>query len=320
MAESKSRIGAPRASKKNGKVYHVVQLTEGRPRELRANAFDGDVKMLKPDGATGDVTPPRVSGQYFVVDGHVVKIEDKQGHGYSAIDARKILGIDFEQIAIVPPQDGIEIALIDKMHSFLKVARRKGERGNELADAILEESTDILDKLPASGSTMTADEARVLVESGAFTADELEETEKEVAAGAVEDTVAKTKIAALRETLNTDEVAEILGIDPSRVRHRQGAGLLYSFPVAGNRRRYPSWQFDPEQQEPIPGLKDVIAAIPKTMHHVSVQGFMTSPKDGLRFSDAPGEGKSSWVSPVNWLRQGGDPQSVVGLLRNRHIS
>jgi hypothetical protein len=57
------------------------------------------------------------------------------------------------------------------------------------------------------------------------------------------------------------QVAEDLGVDPSRIRHRVADGALYAVRI-GRRLLLPAWQFN--EGFPLPSLAAVMAALPST--------------------------------------------------------
>jgi hypothetical protein len=102
------------------------------------------------------------------------------------------------------------------------------------------------------------------------------------------------------------QIAERLGLDPSRISHMTAAGALFAYPRAPGRLVYPDWQL--HDGSLLPHLKAVLAAIPSGSHPFAVRRFMTVPDDELLLADHP-------VSPRDWLIGGGNPAPVVALAR-----
>jgi hypothetical protein len=217
-----------------------------------------------------------------------------------------------EAAAAEAPDHQEEVA---KSLSDLILAAHSQGRDNEIVVVMLKESTDLLTKeRQPRGGGLTDEQARYLVESGAFTADELAQTEREVAAGALAEEERKTRLGALARTLSAGEVASKLGIDASRVRHRQAKGLLFGFRVAG-KRRYPTWQFTEGDAQPLPRLATVIEAFPHDWHPAGIEAFMTTPKSSLRApSLSMSEDTPERLTPAEWLESGGDPDAIVRIL------
>lgn len=110
---------------------------------------------------------------------------------------------------------------------------------------------------------------------------------------------------AVLTSLSVEEAATLLGISPSRVRHRVSEHSLYGFKT-GNRLRLPAWQFDGDG--PLPGMRTVLASLPDELHPLEIAGFMDNPAGGLDVADRS-------LSPRAWLISAGDPAVVAGLAR-----
>lgn len=110
----------------------------------------------------------------------------------------------------------------------------------------------------------------------------------------------------VEDTLNVDQVADLLGVSTSRVRHRISDGSLYCFPSEGRgvARRIPAWQF--EQGDAIPHLAHVLAGLPDDFSPVEVRDFAVNAK-----VDHPTRGTQ--VPLLQWLLDGGDPAPAVEL-------
>ncbi len=102
------------------------------------------------------------------------------------------------------------------------------------------------------------------------------------------------------------EVASALHVSRARVRQRAVERTLYAVRV-DNEWRFPRWQFD-EEGQPLPGIAAVVSALPGELHPVAVWRFMSEPSPDLEVLDEP-------VSPLQWLRAGGDPAPVAGVAR-----
>lgn len=112
----------------------------------------------------------------------------------------------------------------------------------------------------------------------------------------------------LADAVSVREVAAALGVDASRIRHRIGAGALYTLPAGrGRARLIPTFQLD-DAGRPLPGLAGVLGALPTDLHPLEVAGFFTTPRPDLTVG-----GKA--LSPREWLAAGGEPAAVVALAR-----
>lgn len=105
----------------------------------------------------------------------------------------------------------------------------------------------------------------------------------------------------LADTLTRDEIAELLGIVPTRVSHRVRDGHLYAVRRDG-KPRFPRWQVRDGAE--LPGLRTLVPVLEKAgLDPVSVATFMAAPSDEL---DAH--------APADFLAAGGDPERVAELL------
>lgn len=125
--------------------------------------------------------------------------------------------------------------------------------------------------------------------------------------------VAAEHAALLGSALSTEEVAERLGVQPSRIRQRLNSDPPTLYGVRGSSREWlvPSFQFN--EQGVIPGLGKVIAALDPELHPVSVYRWFHAPNPDLVDEELMGEEP---LSPLDWLAAGQDPELVVELARN----
>ena len=110
------------------------------------------------------------------------------------------------------------------------------------------------------------------------------------------------------DSYGAKEVAKLLGVSDSRIRQRLSDRELYS--VETNEGRvFPCFQFSNNQ--PLPGLKTVLAAINPKVHPLSVKRFFETPQVDLESSDLTGPQK-----PRDWLTTGHSPEDVVVIARD----
>jgi hypothetical protein len=157
----------------------------------------------------------------------------------------------------------------------------------------------LLETQHAGGThTLTAEEESFLAEHGGVPAASKRKLQR------LEARSAATALLEAAESLSRAQVAQLLGIDESRVSHRLREGSLYSYPGAGGRRRYPSWQFP--SGSPLAQLAEVLSHVLPGTHPVTLRTFMTTPDDALLLDGAA-------VSPVDWLTAGGSAEPVAAL-------
>ncbi|MGH3414331.1 MAG: helix-turn-helix domain-containing protein [Marmoricola sp.] len=108
--------------------------------------------------------------------------------------------------------------------------------------------------------------------------------------------------AAVASSYGVAEVADLLGVDRSRIAHRISQGALYAFTL-GRNRRIPRWQVlvDEEQARLLPGLPTIVAATPDGLAPHMLEAFLRTPQDDL-------EGET----PLDFLAAGGNPELVAG--------
>ncbi|TFD12884.1 hypothetical protein E3T35_06245 [Cryobacterium sp. TMT1-2-2] len=184
--------------------------------------------------------------------------------------------------------------------------RQLGEAIDHLAgdsDYIIRALTDMLLAMrPASMKRLTRQQEAFLIESGAFTADELVSTSREVDRGSLLLGAAEVWLSNLFATMSLENVTGFLGWDEDAVRAATSAERLYAIEISG-RLRFPVWQFNvghPDKR--IPGLTEVIEVVTPRWDWQSVAGFMATPQPSL-----VANGRKT---PVEWLRDGGDVSAV----------
>ncbi len=97
-------------------------------------------------------------------------------------------------------------------------------------------------------------------------------------------TAAQTLEDLVTSSLTIEEAAVSLGLSRSRISHRISDRSLYSFTIQG-RRYLPRWQLRQSPRggasEVIPGLARIVRAVPREMHPLAVEAFMTGPLEEL---------------------------------------
>lgn len=164
---------------------------------------------------------------------------------------------------------------------------------------------------PISKDRLTKSDREFLVESGAFSEQELSRVEAEVDRGSLLLATIQGWLLNLLDTLSLDEVVGFLDKDDSAVRRDVANGYLLAVEVSGQ-LRFPRWQFSlgsPDKR--LPGLTSIIKAT-TARDWRSVASFMSTPQQ-----DLAGEGRNT---PAEWLRGGGEVTAVTNIVESWDIA
>jgi hypothetical protein len=113
----------------------------------------------------------------------------------------------------------------------------------------------------------------------------------------------------LSTAYSASEVAELLGVSDSRVRQRRANRTLWAIEDAGG------WVFPALQFEDVDGRRrqirhfdQVLPALPTDLHPLAVARLLTTAQPDLVVDGQP-------VSPLQWLRNGGDVHAVLTIIQ-----
>jgi hypothetical protein len=112
-------------------------------------------------------------------------------------------------------------------------------------------------------------------------------------------------MALLQTSYTTSEASKHLKVDVSRVRQRLREGTLFGIEYDGE-RRLPRFQF--ERRQVLPGLREVMAALPVGLSPLDVAQWFLAPNRDLEVGEEN-------VSPREWLLRGKPVKAVVALAR-----
>lgn len=101
------------------------------------------------------------------------------------------------------------------------------------------------------------------------------------------------------------EVAHLMRLSTRAVLDFSSDRKLYTYTV-DEEVLFPDWQFNAAGDSAIPGLAEVLAAMPEDLHPLSVAGFFLTRQHDLVLDDEP-------VSAKAWLEAGRPVASVVAL-------
>ena len=113
-------------------------------------------------------------------------------------------------------------------------------------------------------------------------------------------------MALLETSYSTSEAASYLKVDASRIRQRLREHSLFGIDYDGE-KRLPRFQF--ERKQVVPGIREVIAALPVDLNPLDVAEWFLSPNPDLEVGD------EEVLSPREWLLKGHSVDAVVGLAR-----
>lgn len=112
-------------------------------------------------------------------------------------------------------------------------------------------------------------------------------------------------MALLETSYTTSEASKHLKVDVSRVRQRLREGTLFGVEYDGE-RRLPRFQF--ERRQVLPGLREVMAALPAGLNPLDVAQWFLAPNPDL-------EAGQENLSPREWLLRGKPVEAVAALAR-----
>jgi excisionase family DNA binding protein len=113
-------------------------------------------------------------------------------------------------------------------------------------------------------------------------------------------------VAMMDDALSVAEAAKRLRVDQSRIRQLLSNGSLYGLKVKGE-WRLPRFQFTTRGL--VPGVEQVLRALPDDLHPVEVLTWLGSPDPDLEVGERS-------LSPLEWLRSGGDPERASAVARD----
>jgi hypothetical protein len=111
------------------------------------------------------------------------------------------------------------------------------------------------------------------------------------------------ELLTLNSIVGDGEMAQLLGVDRTRISQKVREQSLYFFESADG-RCFPRWQL--VDGKPIRELKNLIAALDRTLHPLTVEHWM-----GTTNSELVIDGES--VTPIQWLATGGNIEIVCEL-------
>ena len=115
-------------------------------------------------------------------------------------------------------------------------------------------------------------------------------------------------MALIETSLTAAQSARLLGVDVSRIRQRLRQRSLFGVDYEGE-WRLPRFQF--ERKKALPGLGEVLAALPAEVNAVEMAEWFLTPNPDLEI-----DAQEAPLSPRDWLLRGLPPSHVTELARH----
>jgi hypothetical protein len=112
-------------------------------------------------------------------------------------------------------------------------------------------------------------------------------------------------MALLETSYSTSQAARHLKVDASRVRQRLRENSLFGIEYDGE-KRLPRFQF--ERGQVLPGLREILPALPEGLNPLDVAEWFLSPNPDLEI-----ENRDEPLSPREWLLKGHAVEAVIHL-------
>jgi hypothetical protein len=201
----------------------------------------------------------------------------------------------------VEPSDKAVLEFVDAVNSLGADSRY-----------LLRSLTEYTKTLSAVRPSELSDEQRTfLVESGTFSAAELERTEARIARGSFQIDSLLWWLSELYATLSLEDPIAFLGYDEGKLEAAVPEGRLYGVDIGG-RWRLPMFQFSLRSPGKIlPHLDALLPALLERWDWLGMSRFFST-----RQEDLSGLG---WKTPAQWLEDGGDPQHVLNIVRGGEL-
>lgn len=155
---------------------------------------------------------------------------------------------------------------------------------------------------PIEKNGMSDEQKQVLVQMGAFTADELDHARRSVNRGSLEVSVAEAFLSHFYATISLEDIAAYLRWDEGEVTRAVAERRLCAAEIGG-RLRFPVWQLSrPHPAGLMPGLEPLLRAALQRWDWQGLTAFMSTPQEDLVIRGQH--------TPAEWLRRGGSIKDV----------
>lgn len=222
---------------------------------------------------------------------HVAKLSFDSAHSTYAKIASMDQGL-VRRIDEKPPGPAL-LALVEAL-----VRRSVDVDATTLSDAL---SETLHETSALSSEPLSTGERAFLVENTDLVEEDLAEEARETTRARVLTAQSRATTAARERTCSTEEVARRTGRNPASIRRSVRKGDLYVLnPGDPTGLRFPLWQF--VEGRSLPGLAQILDALPDTPHPLAVEAFMSAPREEL-----------GGRTPIDWLADDGPAEAVVRL-------
>jgi hypothetical protein len=168
------------------------------------------------------------------------------------------------------------------------------------------EFVDILVEAGSEPEPLTAAERSFLMQHAGVSEEQLSGPSLKRATALVEVSEIEGRSRAAADAMTTAEAADVTGIAAANIRRLVGQGRLLSLGLSrSGSHLLPRWQFT-EGGRVLPGLREIVRALPGDYHPLDVEAFMRAPVEEL-----------AGRSPAEWLADGGAVGRIVELASDR---
>ncbi|RAZ30564.1 hypothetical protein [Microbacterium sp. SMR1] len=204
-----------------------------------------------------------------------------------------------------PDTPPLPIELLERVAEGLT---KLGETGTFIAAAL----ADHLETAqPPSIEILPKAEAEWLLESGAFSKEELVSAEEAVKRGELQWLEMRGFLAHSYKTLSLSAAADRLNVTEEELRATVIARQTHAHEIGGE-LRFPTWQFDAKQPDGlVRGLARILGSVSAADAEL-LDALMLAPQDELP--------QCTSLSPLSWLQGDGDVGVVVDLIKDQASS
>ena len=160
-------------------------------------------------------------------------------------------------------------------------------------------------------SELSDEQQTYLIESGTFSAEELEHTQARIARGSFQVDSLLWWMSELCATLSVADAAAFLGCDEGEIEAALAEGRLYAVEIGG-RLRFPMFQFSLRSPgKLLPHLEDLLPALLERWDWLGMSRVLSTRPEH--------QGGGGWKTPAQWLEDHGDPQHLLNIVQGGEL-